>query len=643
MRMNGFAAFLMAVSVGCVDGVVDVDEPVTSATSQDLLGGVSFGGDCTPGKTGFLDTTVRYGRAVAVSRAFEQCVEQAMFAGVSHPGGGWSGRYRQCNGEPFFGQSFEVQLGAVLDAARSGNDILLNCTGGGGNASTSLGAYDRTDTESLNFSGWLDAVYNQPRAGAWPNSQAAGIVWHEMMHQHGYSHGANDQANAITACGYAGDATWNFQVNTMPYLLGNCVSAVLDQSASTCGNIDSCPAGQTKLVTSYGAATCECVADPKDSVVARTQSSFMHTTTAANTGGSLTTLSHPLLDGHSDAIVQFQHVYSGTYLGYHPVAWYNYGTGRWVIQTQTGVMPLGTAFLVRIGRGVVHRTTTANTAGYITTIDQPLANGNWGVTLTVSPTPYAGSSSGMLDPHAFGTYYDPGTNRWTIFNQDGAAMPINTGFTIDVETAHNRGLHYAHVVTAANRSSYMTRLSSPFLDGKSNARFFATPNWTRGGNVYNTNEFGVWFDGTSWWIYNEANGTVGAAMPIGAAFDIEILKDEVQRWVRVPESTSGVDTGIDLTTTDRVHVHAAGKLVPDPFGGIDGPEGTGIASGWPFPLGSASDFSLIGQLPGDGLFAIGRDLWRNGTSSTQRLSLRTNDWWLGNGSGFYEAEVRAFR
>jgi hypothetical protein len=649
MKVQGFVVSLSLLGGCMVDGV---DEPETSTTEEELLGAVNFGGDCNAQKTAFLGTVARYGRTVAVTRAFEQCVERTLISGTSAAGG----RYRQCNGEPFFGSAIATQVDMALDAARSGNDIMLNCTGGGGNASAYLGPYDRTDTETLNFSGWLDAVVGVPRSGAWPFSQAANIVWHEMMHQHGYDHGASYASDpAVVAaenavhCGYAAsDTSYHYQANSMPYLIGNCTSAILDQSAATCGDIDSCGPGMVKLVTGLGAQSCECVADP-NGVTTRPSNAFVHIAQSWNSGSGMTTLSHPLLDGRSNAIVHIQHLYNapgnvGTYLGHRSVPWYNFSTGRWVIQNQHGAqMPLGSAFIVRVGRGTVHRTSAANTSGHITTIDHPLANGNPSAILTVTPAPYAGAWSGTVNDHAIGVWFDGGMQRWRIYNQDYVAMPLDSGFHVEVETPRNRGLHFTHVVTTANRSSHMTRVSSPFLDGNPNAMFLVTPNWRTG--VYNMNEFGVWFDGASWWIYNEANGTSGATMPMSAGFDIEILRTEVQRWIRVPENTFGVDTGIDIQPSDRLRIHGYSRIwsgwLLSPTVGAEGENGLPQNSN--FPLLTAPRFSLLGRLPTEGNFFVGRDLSRGGSSSTQRLTLRTNDDVPGNGSGFFEAEVRAFR
>jgi len=279
-----------------------------------------------------------FGRVTTASTAFAAC----MSAAVTGPGaivplyGGTIGPYRQCIGDPFYGRPLSEQLSAIMAQTHSQNAVTMNCTGGIGNASAALGSYDHSDPEVFSWSGWLNAVYtwlSQPLCGTpgampgacrtpspWPMSQAAGTVWHEAMHTHGYTHGANDQAGAIGACGYAGDPTWNFQVNTMPYIVGNCLSNVLDQSASVCGADlhAGCGPGELRIVDSLNSTTCSCVHSPTGWATASETASF-----DLNRCASLQMLD---IDGDGDV---------------DPICLYDYGNGQtrtWV-QTMTNRLP----------------------------------------------------------------------------------------------------------------------------------------------------------------------------------------------------------------------------------------------------------------------------------------------------------------
>lgn len=246
-------------------------EPATSETSGELLGDVGYAADCTTSERTFLTETMRFGRIVAASTAFEQCVDQRVRS-----------TYRQCIGDEAYGSPVEVQIARVLAVARSENDVAITCSGAtAGNAEASIGEYGHADAEAFTFSTWLPNVVSQLgkplcasgespaeddcrfAAYPWPYSQAAGLVWHEAMHTHSYTHGANNQADAKVACGYASepDSAWHYQVNTMPYLIGDCIADVIDRSGAAC-SLTSCGSQRLSLVTDFDGTSCACVEDP---------------------------------------------------------------------------------------------------------------------------------------------------------------------------------------------------------------------------------------------------------------------------------------------------------------------------------------------------------------------------------------------
>lgn len=250
---------------------------------SDLLGNVTYGSDCTANDKQFLSKAMHYGRTVAVSNAFAQCMNAAMTTQQA----GYIGPYQQCNGDPFYGSASATQASQAITAARSSVDVNINCTGGHGNASSGIDSYGQLTPESLSFSGWLHGVdgtlgypvcngSNGPNcrfaAEPWPWSQASSIVWHEAMHQQGYTHGADDQANAKVACGYpsATDAQWHFQVNTMPYIVQNCINEVIVRSGTYCGAPLESGNG-LKLITSFDGTSCSVAQDPQSATVSWTQ------------------------------------------------------------------------------------------------------------------------------------------------------------------------------------------------------------------------------------------------------------------------------------------------------------------------------------------------------------------------------------
>jgi hypothetical protein len=266
--LRGMWIGVLGVFVGGV-GLGAAARAEVATVAQPLLGPVEQADDCTPELQRFNEDIMVYGRTTASTRAFEQCVDREVRA-----------RYRKCTGDPYYASPVATQIAQVIAASRSPAAVQIRCSGGSGNASTGLGWYGNPG-EGFNWGGWFGSVHRQigrPLCGPgqnpddhdcryaampWPYSQAAGIVWHEVMHTQGYTHGANDQAAAKVACGYAGDASWNFQQNTMPYVLGNCVSEVIVRSAARCGDVAACPgSNQLRLLDSYDGGTCTCVHDP---------------------------------------------------------------------------------------------------------------------------------------------------------------------------------------------------------------------------------------------------------------------------------------------------------------------------------------------------------------------------------------------
>ena len=260
--LGALAAAPTAYAGGYAYGVsTDSDESKDVSSVEDveerLLGSVAYASDCTAGHKRFLDKMMLYGRVAAVSGAFKACVSARVLNQAS------AGNYMQCTGDPFYGASRQDQLLAVLRKTRSFNPLTMHCTGGSGNASTGIGSYDQLE-EEFNWSGWLNNVYQATPPATdptWPIWQAAGITWHEVMHQYGYGHGEGKPEE----CGYTGSSGFNFQSNTMPYLVDNCLGSTITESGNKCGAdmATACGPNALKMVTALGGSSCECVRDPQ--------------------------------------------------------------------------------------------------------------------------------------------------------------------------------------------------------------------------------------------------------------------------------------------------------------------------------------------------------------------------------------------
>jgi hypothetical protein len=269
---------LLGVVAGC--GAPDTTasesklEPVAGEADA-LYGNVSYASDCSPGQRAFLDQVMTLGRVASASTAFAECLDSRVRS-----------RYRQCNGDPFYGDDIDTQIASVFEATHTFNDVTMNCTGGLGAASAYNGPYYRSDTESLRWGQWFTDAYNamnlplcngsngpncyRPQYPQ-PYAFAAEAIWHEVMHNHGYNHGDEPNSTAKAQCGYSSDPYWNFQYNTMPYIVGSCISEVIVRARNVCGwPLDTnCGPGALAMVHTFvqggPSPNCVCVHDPRGS------------------------------------------------------------------------------------------------------------------------------------------------------------------------------------------------------------------------------------------------------------------------------------------------------------------------------------------------------------------------------------------
>lgn len=253
--------FLVPGALALAACALETDPGQISASQDPLYGRVEYdGATCTEELRDYLDESMFYGRTAANSDAFAQCVDQRMRA-----------LYVGCAGDPWNSSAIATQVGRAIDASRTSNDVFIYCNGGdpAGLAWAGIGSYGTHQDETFQWSQWLENVASRmdlPVCGTpgadpancrfaawpWPWSQSAGVTWHEVMHQHGYGH---------DSCGIT-DPGWNFQVNTVPYIVGGCIAEVINASGEHCGDTPVCGDSARYLVDGYGSTSCECVDDP---------------------------------------------------------------------------------------------------------------------------------------------------------------------------------------------------------------------------------------------------------------------------------------------------------------------------------------------------------------------------------------------
>lgn len=167
-----------------------------------------------------------------------------------------------------------------------------------------------------------------------------------------------------------------------------------------------------------------------------------------------------------------------------------------------------------------------------------------------------------------------------------------------------------------------------------------------------TSEEGAFDYATSFWVQDYI-GKV--ALPEQTRWHHVHVKPRVwkvvaDKMVTVSESDGIVDTGIDFQLGDKYELQGFGKIWAGIQGDPDnGPEGySNIDNDPKFPLyqgREAHPYALIGRFgTEENWFLVGDYLLKvYVTDSIQRLYLRTNDDWPGNGSGAFECRVRCLR
>jgi hypothetical protein len=135
----------------------------------------------------------------------------------------------------------------------------------------------------------------------------------------------------------------------------------------------------------------------------------------------------------------------GEYIGLHGTSAQGYGVhGRGSLSNGVGVAAFGngsnTALLVSSGAirvqgagpgtatpAFIHVARATNTSGHLTYLDNRFCNGDRSALLLVTPNWTAGE---VYNARPIGLYFDPGANRWAIFNQDFGAMPVGVAFNV---------------------------------------------------------------------------------------------------------------------------------------------------------------------------------------------------------------------
>lgn len=162
----------------------------------------------------------------------------------------------------------------------------------------------------------------------------------------------------------------------------------------------------------------------------------------------------------------------------------------------------------------MHKADASNSFYDYTVLDNPHTNNQPNTILMVTQFwDYPQGSAGVFNNHNIGVWYNG--SRWTIFNQDGAAIPVGASFAVVVQSASN-GVFVANA-TNANVAGDYTLLSNPLLNNNPNALILVTPVYGATA-LYNNHPIGVWYTGSQWAIFNED----WTAMQPGEIFNVMV-------------------------------------------------------------------------------------------------------------------------
>jgi hypothetical protein len=252
--------------------------------------------------------------------------------------------------------------------------------------------------------------------------------------------------------------------------------------------------------------------------------SFLHSTEPSNNVDNWTLIHSPLTDSNPNAVVFYTHNWnpdgdpSGTNsVPYPQGVWYE-GSG-WSLFNQDYTIPYvaNTYFNIMAqglgGNVFIHTSDAANISSDATRFDNVLTNGNPDAIIFVAPN---WNASSVYHNHSLGVYYDPGIERWMIFNEDMSAMQSDVAFNVIVKAADDTTFVHTKTTGDNTYSESYSPLNNLYLNNNPYAQIIVTQQY----GEYNNSEVGVWYDESlgQWYVYNES----GYDMPDGTKFNIHI-------------------------------------------------------------------------------------------------------------------------
>ncbi|MCX6317226.1 MAG: membrane dipeptidase [Bacteroidetes bacterium] len=182
-------------------------------------------------------------------------------------------------------------------------------------------------------------------------------------------------------------------------------------------------------------------------------------------------------------------------------------------------------YTVHAQQKIQHTATAANTSANSTYMDAAGLNGNPNAIIIVEYD----AATAKANPHAVGVWYNG--NKWAIFNQDRATMPVGLLFSITWFNANDN--NFFQKASPNNLSNGRMLIEHPLLNNNPAANFYASQVWNPGGigGVYNNAEMAVSYDAAMGkWVISNVNGT---PVPDGASFNIAVQANTKNGYTKI--------------------------------------------------------------------------------------------------------------
>lgn len=166
----------------------------------------------------------------------------------------------------------------------------------------------------------------------------------------------------------------------------------------------------------------------------------------------------------------------------------------------------------------VQFTTASNRRADSTFINNRATNGKPHALLFVTPNwNPSNTHGGIYDNRPIGVWYDAGTHRWAIFNEDRHTMALRESFNVLV-VPRSSSTAFTLTASSLNIGGDSMDINKAATNHHGSAQLQVTQNWDPSGHggTYNNDNIGVWYDGAHWLVFQQDT----AAMTVGASFNV---------------------------------------------------------------------------------------------------------------------------